>query len=161
MSISRSALLVFLALGALLLGGCAALQYREPITVNLADIEPLRGEGLELRMLLKLRVQNPNASPLNFNGVSIRMDVQGKPFAVGVSDTAVNIPRFGEGIVDIPVSISVFDLARQAVGVINNKDRGKIPYEITGKLAGSVINGLSFTSKGEIMLPAELFHDKK
>jgi hypothetical protein len=44
MPISRSALLVFIAFGLLLLGGCAALQLREPIDVNLAGVEPLQGE---------------------------------------------------------------------------------------------------------------------
>ena len=160
MPTSRSALLVFIALSVLLLGGCAALQYREPFAVNLAAVEPLKGEGLELRMLLKLRVQNPNDLPLEYNGVSIRMDVQGKPFAVGVSDAAGSIPRFGEAIVDIPVSIHVFDLARQAIDIFNNKERGKLPYEITGKIAGPAVVDLRFTSKGEIMLPPELFRNR-
>jgi LEA14-like dessication related protein len=157
MSTSRSALLVFLAFVLLLFAGCATLQFREPIDVNLAGVEPLQGEGLEFRMLLKLRIQNPNDVPLNYNGVSIRMDVQGKRFAAGVSDVAGSIPRFGEAIIDVPVSISVFDIARQAVGVVRNEYRGKIPYKISGKLAGSTIDGVRFKSQGELTLPAELF----
>lgn len=157
MSTSRSALLVLLALGVLLFGGCATLQYREPIAVNLAGVEPLLGEGLEFRMLVKLRIQNPNDVPLDFSGVSIRMDVQGKRFAVGVSDAAGNIPRFGETIVNVPVSISVFGIARQAVGVISNEYRGQLPYEITGRLAGPAFDSVRFKSQGEFTLPRELF----
>jgi len=157
MSTSRSALLVLLAFGVLLSGGCATLHFREPIDVNLAGVESLQGEGLELRMLLKLRMQNPNDVPLNYKGVSIRMDVQGKRFAVGVSDAAGSIPRFGEAIVDVPVSISVFGIARQAVGVVRNEYRGKLPYKISGRLAGSAIDGVRFKSQGELTLPAELF----
>ncbi len=160
MPTSRSALFVFLTLAALLLGGCAALQYREPFAVKLAGVEPLKGEGLELRMLLKLRVQNPNDLPLEYNGVSIRMDVQGKRFASGVSDVAGSIPRFGEAIVAIPVSIPLFDVARQAIDVFNNKSANKLPYEITGKIAGPTIIDLCFTTRGEFTLPPELFRNR-
>ena len=44
----------------------------------MVGVEPLQGEGLELRMLVKLRIQNPNDLPLDFNGVSVTMNVQGK-----------------------------------------------------------------------------------
>lgn len=63
---SRNALLVRLAFGVLLSGGCAGLQRREPVHVLIAGVEPLQGEGLEVRMLVKLRVQNPNDLPLDF-----------------------------------------------------------------------------------------------
>jgi len=161
MSTSRSALLVLLACGALLSGGCASLQGRDPIQVIVAGVEPLQGEGLELRMLVKLRIQNPNDLPLDFNGVSVELDVQGKRFATGVSDAGGSVPRFGETLVDVPVSISVFRIARQAIGVMTNEYRGKLAYEMTGKLAGPAFNSVRFQSKGELTLPAEIFESGK
>jgi LEA14-like dessication related protein len=156
MSTSRSLLFVLIAFGLLLVDGCAMFQYREPINVNLAGVEPLQGEGMEIRMLLKLRVQNPNDVPLDYNGVSIRMDVQGKRFASGVSDASGSIPRFGEAVVEVPVSISVFGIARQVIGIARKDHSGKLPYEIEGKLAGSGIGGVRFNSQGEFTMPAEL-----
>jgi len=161
MSISRSSLLLLLAFGVLLFGGCASLQGQEPIQVIIAGVEPLQGEGLELRMLVKLRIQNPNDLPLDFNGVSVQMDVQGKRFATGVSDASGTVPRFGETIVKVPVSISVFRVARQAIGVMTDEYRGKIAYEMTGKLAGPAFNSLRFKSSGELALPAEIFGSDK
>jgi len=161
MSTSRSALLVLLACGALLSAGCASLQGRDPIQVIVAGVEPLQGEGLELRMLVKLRIQNPNDLPLDFNGVSVELDVQGKRFATGVSDAGGSVPRFGETLVDVPVSISVFRIARQAIGVMTNEYRGKLAYEMTGKLAGPAFNSVRFQSKGELTLPAEVFESGK
>ncbi len=157
MSVSRNALLALLALGALLSGGCASLQGREPIEVIVAGVEPLQGEGLELRMLVKLRIQNPNDVPLDYNGVSVQMDVQGRRFATGVSDAAGSVPRFGETIVKVPVSISVLRIARQAVGILTDEYRGKLAYEMSGKLAGPTFYGVNFKSNGELRLPAELF----
>ena len=161
MSTSRSALLVLLACEALLSAGCASLQGRDPIQVIVAGVEPLQGEGLELRMLVKLRIQNPNDLPLDFNGVSVELDVQGKRFATGVSDAAGSVPRFGETLVDVPVSISVFRIARQAIGVMTNEYRGKLVNEMTGKLAGPAFNSVRFQSKGELTLPAEVFESGK
>lgn len=161
MSISRSALIVLLACATFLSGGCASLQHREPIQVIVAGIEPLQGEGLELRMLVRLRIQNPNDLPLDFNGVSVQMDVQGQRFATGVSDVAGSVPRFGETIVDVPVSISVFRIARQAIGVMTSGYRDKLAYEMTGKLAGPAFKSIHFKSNGELKLPAQIFEDGK
>jgi LEA14-like dessication related protein len=157
MSISRYALFALLALGALLSGGCASLQGREPIQVIVAGIEPLKGEGLEVRMLVKLRIQNPNDVPLDYDGVSVQMDVQGKLFATGVSGVVGSVPRFGETVIEVPVSISFFRIARQAVDFMSNGSREKLAYEMTGRLAGPALYGVQFQSSGEIDLPAEIF----
>lgn len=145
---------VFLAL---FFGGCAIFQGRAPVDVILAGVEPLEGEGLELRMLVKLRVQNPNDAPFDYDGLSVRMDLRGKRFATGVSDAAGSLPRFGEALVDIPVSISVFRIARQAVNFVGNEHRGTLPYEITGRLSGSGHQSVRFKSRGELTLPSEIF----
>ncbi len=159
-SINRSALLAVLACGALL-AGCASLQGREPVQVIIAGVEPLQGEGLELRMLVKLRIQNPNDLPLEYSGVSVQMDVQGKRFATGVSNTVGSVPRFGEAIVEVPVSISVLGIARQAIDVMSNEYRDKLAYEMTGRLAGPAFNSVRFKSSGESTLPAKVFEGGK
>lgn len=151
----RIALVLPLALLAMLSVGCTGLQGRQPIDVVVAGIEPLQGAGLELRLLVKLRVQNPNDAPIDYNGVSIRMDVQGKRFATGVSDAAGTVPRFGEAIVEVPVSISLFRIARQAVGVMSSEYHGKLAYDMSGRLAGPAFRSVRFRSTGELTLPAE------
>lgn len=159
MSMNRIALFALFVFAALLSGGCAGLKHSEPVDVIMVGVDPLQGQGLELRMLVKLRIQNPNDLPLDFNGVSIRMDVQGKPFATGVSDAVGSVPRFGETIVSVPVSISMIRIARQTMSVINNEYRGKLEYEMNGKLTGPSHNYVRFSSKGEFSLPSELFEN--
>ena len=44
--------LVLMTGAALLLGACASLQRSEPVQVNLVGVEPLAGEGLDMRMLV-------------------------------------------------------------------------------------------------------------
>jgi LEA14-like dessication related protein len=154
MSFSRLMLVLLPGVVMLPVGGCASLQPREPIQVFMVGMEPMQGQGLELRMLVKLRVQNPNDLALTFNGVSLAMDVQGKRFASGVSSTAGTVPTYGETIVEVPVSISMFNIARQAVGVMSDELPGKLSYEMTGTLGRPA--SMRFKSQGEIALPAGL-----
>jgi LEA14-like dessication related protein len=130
--------------------GCATLQDHDPIQVTVADIEPLQGEGMELRLTVKLRVQNPNDAPIEYRGVALAMDVQGKTFASGVSDSIGTVPRFGETVIAVPVSISAFRMVRQAMELANNN--GKIAYEMKGKLSGSMFGTRRFATRGELDL---------
>lgn len=147
----KKALLAMLVLG---LAACTSLQMTDPLSVSVAGIEPTPGQGLELRMLVKLRVQNPNDVAISYNGVYVRMDVQGKTFATGVSDQAGSVPRFGESVISVPVTVSAMQMARQAIGLMNGEVPGKIRYELSGKLKGSTFNAVRFDADGELALPA-------
>lgn len=138
----------------LLLQSCATLAGRDPPQVTVAGIEPLQGQGLELRMLVKLRVQNPNDSSIDYNGVALEMNVQGKTFASGVSDASGSVPRFGEEVIAVPVTISAFRMVRQAIGMAQGAPADKIAYEMKGKLSGSGFGATRFATKGEFNMPA-------
>jgi LEA14-like dessication related protein len=157
MFISRSALLLLLTFAIFTVAGCAIFQRCEPVQVIMAGVEPLQGQELELRMLVKLRIQNPNDQPVNYNGVSVQMDVQGKRFATGVSDASGSIPRYGETVVSVPVSVSTFQIVRQAIGIMTGEKAGKLAYELSGNLAGAASSCGHFESKGEFTLPAGTF----
>ena len=137
----------------LLLAGCASLQHRDPLRVTVAGVEPMEGEGMEMRMAVKLRVQNPNQGPVEFRGVSLEMDVEGKSFASGVCDESGTVPGFGESVVSIPVSISALHIARQALALLKGGEMDKIRYELKGKLGAGGATGSRFNAKGEFELP--------
>ena len=142
------------ALAPLSLHGCAIFQRSDPLQVTVAGIEPMegQGQGLELRLLVKLRVQNPNDAPVDFNGVALEMDVQGKTFATGVSDAAGSVPRFGETVITVPITASAFRMLSQAFGLVQSGGSGKITYEMRGKLNGSGFNSVHFRTQGEFDL---------
>jgi len=145
---------VIVAAAPLALQGCAMFQGRDPLQVTVLGVEPLESQGLELRMLVKLRVQNPNDAPIDYNGVALEMNVQGKSFATGVSDTSGSVPRFGETVITVPVTVSAFHLLGQAFEMMRGGGSSKITYEMKGKLNGSGFNGVHFQSHGELDLPA-------
>jgi len=144
---------LMIALTALLLGACASLPNKEPLQVTVAGIESIPGEGMELRMLVKLRVQNPNQAPIDFSGVYVELDVQGKTFATGVSNEAGTLPGFGEVVVAVPVTVSVLRMVRQVMGVLDGQPVDKIRYEMSGKLSSGVFNTHRFGASGEFELP--------
>ncbi|MET0985052.1 MAG: LEA type 2 family protein [Steroidobacteraceae bacterium] len=149
----RRSLIALFAIGVLLFQACANLQGKDPLQVTVAGIEPLQGEGMELRLMVKLRVQNPNEAAIDYDGIGLQMDVQGKAFASGVSDASGSIPRFGESVVEVPVTISAFRMARQALGMATGNSNGKLTYEMKGKLGGSILGTTRFTTKGEFDVP--------
>src|SRR5262249_36980463 len=78
-----------------LIAGCSTLGPHDPVQVQVVDVQPLPSESLELRFLCKLRVQNPNDTPIEYSGVYIELDVRGSTLASGVSDASGTVPRFG------------------------------------------------------------------
>jgi LEA14-like dessication related protein len=103
--------------------------------------------------MVKLRVQNPNDAPIDYRGVALTMDVQGKTFASGVSDSSGTVPAFGEAVISVPVSISAFRMVRQAIDLATNRGTGKIAYEMKGKLSSSLFATKRFATNGEFELP--------
>ena len=138
---------------ALVLGGCASLPQGDPLQVTIAGVEALPGEGLELRMNVKLRVQNPNDKEIVFDGVYVKFDVQGRTFASGVSSEHGTVPRFGEAVVAVPITVSVMRMVRQVMGVLDGQPVDKIHYEMSGKLNGGLFHTVRFASRGEFALP--------
>lgn len=146
----RGALAVLLVFS---LSACALLQGRDPVNISVIGIEPLPGQDLEVRMAVKLRVQNPNETPIEYNGVALNLEVNGQPLAAGVSDQHGRIGRFGEEVLVVPVSITAFSVMRQALGLSRMSSLDGMPYEVRGKLAGGVFGTLRFSDRGTFELP--------
>lgn len=137
------------ALPLLLLAGCASLSGLDPVRVQLAGLEPLPGEGLELRFLARLRVQNPNAQALDYNGVSVELTLQGNAVASGVSNASGTLPAFGEAVLDLPVSLSAVSVARTVLDFIMGKGSPRVEYALRGKL-GMGWGAMRFESRGQV-----------
>ena len=126
---------------------------QDPLKVTLAGVEPLQGEGLEARFAVKLRVINPNDSAVEFDGLALELFVRGMSLGNGVSDAKGTIPRFGETVLTVPVTVSAIAMLRQAMSFAAG-DRGKVTYSVNGKLGGVGFGGMRFSTQGEFDLPA-------
>lgn len=122
--------------------------------VGVAGIEPLPGEGLELRLAVTVRIQNPNDAPVEYTGAALSLDLNGRNLASGVSDTVGIVPRYGETTFTVPVTISAFDMVRQVFGFIEADARGEVRYRVRGKLEGGWFGTRRFSSEGTMQLPS-------
>jgi LEA14-like dessication related protein len=145
----------FAALLLFAVSACAALPAaREPLRINVADIDAEPGEGFELRLLVKLRVQNPNDVAVDYEGAVIDVDVNGKNLASGVSGAKGSVPRFGETVLTVPVTVSAFSAVRQAIdGFTDGKPIDKVPYVLRGKLSTGAMGSVPFNDEGTLKWP--------
>ncbi|MDP9656177.1 UNVERIFIED_ORG: LEA14-like dessication related protein [Pseudomonas putida] len=137
----------------LCLGACSSLPNRDPLKINVVGIEPLQGEGMEVRFAVTIRVQNPNDYNLTYSGVALDLDINGQPFASGVSDQRGEIGRFSDTVVSVPVSVSAFSFIRQTYGISQMKNLNNMPYILRGKLSGGLFNTMRFVDSGTLNLP--------
>jgi LEA14-like dessication related protein len=141
---------LFLALVAV--AGCASLSQRDPLYIDVAGIEPVPGEGMELVLDVRVRVQNPNDSPVEYNGVALALDINDRRLASGVSNEVGIVPRYGEIVFTIPVTISAFNVARQIYGAMNAEEPNEVRYSVRGKLEGGLFGTKRFRDEGTFTL---------
>ncbi|MEK1905387.1 MAG: LEA type 2 family protein [Pseudomonas sp.] len=135
------------------LSGCSLLTPRDPLHIDLVGLEPLAGQEMEMRFTVVLRVQNPNDNAIDYNGVALDLEVNGQPLASGVSAEAGQVPRFGEALVRVPLSISTFSLVRQAWAASGYRQGQNLPYRLNGKLAGGLLGTVRFNDSGTLNWP--------
>ncbi len=133
----------FLLLAALL-GGCA--QYK-PVDVFVVGLQPVAGAGLEQRVRVDLRIQNPNDQPITAKGMQVRLDVNGARLARGVSDAGFTIPRYGETTTSVVATTTLFDLAKQ-LAVLQGKQSFRYVLEGDVYVEG-LGRSVSFHNDGE------------
>lgn len=144
---------LILSLLLLSLSACALFPNRDPVNINVVGLEPLPSQDLEVRFAIKLRVQNPNETAIDYNGIALDLDVNGHSLASGVSDQSGSIPRFSETIVSVPVSISAFSVLRQTLGLSQTQTLDNLPYVLRGKLAAGLFGTMRFVDSGTLSLP--------
>ena len=141
-------------LGLTALGGCAGLRLgMQKPEVTVANIRLLDGNLLEQRFLLTLRVMNPNTSEIAIEGLTFKVDLNGQPFAKGVGNQPVVVPRLGEAMVEVTATTGLGGLLRQLKAF---KGREKVDYRISGRLVTGNFGGIDFDQTGEVELPKGL-----
>lgn len=152
--VTRTVRLLMGVLLVLTLNACASFGSRDPLGMHVVGIEPLPGEGLEMRFAVKLRVQNPNSRSVAYQGIALELRVNDRLLARGVSDQRVSIARFGETLLVVPVSVSVFSAVRQALGLAESVRLESVPYVLRGKLGGGLWGSRRFADAGSVDLSA-------
>jgi len=122
----------------LLLNGCAGTAALDPPTVYLANLTLTDATLFEQRYRLQFRVQNPNPVDLPIDGIAYELELNGQPFAQGVGDRSISVPRYGSALLDVEGSSNLLNMVRQAT-VPKPGEAGHVQYRLKGKLG--IANG--------------------
>ena len=149
---SRCCLIVL----ALLMFGCAGLyQSMERPRINIANIIPRDIKLFEQVFDLELRIQNPNDTPLEINGLAFELELNDKRFATGVSNQSLVIDRLSSDVIHVQAITTLVGFLRQVAEYQQTKDP-RVTYRIKGSIySGSTGTKLHFDDSGEIKIPIE------
>ena len=147
---------ILILLASIFLGACATLSpYKDSPRVSLVNIQPQEIGMLEQRFALQLRILNPNDVAIPVEGLSYAIEINDREFAYGVSRQSVEIPAFGEALLDVEVASNLLNVMQQ-LQALRSETRNSLAYRLTGKisLANSPAS-LPFDYSGELTyLPA-------
>jgi LEA14-like dessication related protein len=137
----------------LLLAACASMRPEsDRIKVTMVDVRALESTLMEQRYLIKLRVQNRSQQALTIDGLSFDLELNGRDFASGVSNEKVTAPAFGEGLIEVKVSSTLFGVIRQ-IQSLQTRQEQPFQYRISGSLhSPDSLFSLPFDEQGEIDL---------
>lgn len=138
----------------LALAGCAGVgKQLDPPRIALANIRVQEVTGLETAFQIQMRVFNANDVDLKVKGIKAELEINGQPFATGVSNTPVEIPSYGTELVTITVYSSVIKMFKSIYGL---KESEELKYRLNGKLRVAGNNmlpaTLPFESEGQVTL---------
>ena len=138
---------------ATLLGGCAGLPPgMQPPTVTIADLGMGNAGLFEQQFNLRLRIQNPNPDEFKVDGIAFDLDINGQPFAKGVGNQPVTVPRYGSAFMPVEavstLGGSLSFLIRQ-FGRLIEGNRAVLKYRIRGVLSVTGGPRVPFEETGE------------
>lgn len=125
-------LILVLALG---LAACSGLPFNAVAPkVSVADVAVKRLGFFEQRFDVRLRVSNPNDFDLTIEALDFELEVNGQPFASGLSQTSTRIAATSSTLLRIDAITQSNDLIRQIESLSPESLKAGVPYRIHGRL---------------------------
>ena len=109
--------------------GCATPQDAKPPTIDLVNLKLVSTGLLSQELQLDIKIGNPNDFDIPLTGLSFKMDVNGQPFADGLSNQSVTVPRLSYTTVPVTGNTNTLSLIRQLMSL---GDRDGIDYRLHG-----------------------------
>lgn len=118
--------------------GCASLFWMgEQPRIDIVNIVPKEMRLMEQSFLIEFRIQNPMDKALNITGLVFDLDINGQPFARGVSNQSLTVERLSTGTVQVETYTGLFSILRQ----LGELRKGNYTSGFTYRLKGSVYSG--------------------
>ena len=137
---------------ALLLSGCtSALKWEAP-KLSVASMKLQSADIFSQRLLVHMRVSNPNDRELPIKGINYRIEVNDAELAQGLTDTPFTVPAMGEAEFDVQVTANLATALSQFLSRRGSSDT--LDYRLTGSVALSsgFLRHIPFDERGSVKL---------
>jgi LEA14-like dessication related protein len=140
-----------------LTAGCASLFWMgEKPNVEIVSIMPKEMRLLEQTFVMELRIQNPTDTDLDINGMAFELEINGQPFAKGVSNQSVKVERLSTKVVQVEAYTGFTSLLRQLSEAKKGGYSSGFKYRLKGSVyAGSPSIRIPFDEAGEFKWGSE------
>jgi len=125
-------LVLLVALG---LAACSGLPWNAVAPrVSVAEVGIKRLGLLEQRFDVGLRISNPNDFDLTIEALEFELEVNGRPFANGLTRTSTRVPASSSEILRVDAFMQSENLARQLKTLAPDSLKVGVPYRIKGRI---------------------------
>jgi LEA14-like dessication related protein len=144
--------LLLAAIATLALGGCASTLKLEAPKLSVISMKMQSADIFSQRILVRMRVVNPNARELPIKGITYRIEVNDAELANGVSDTPFIVPAMGEAEFDVNLTANLASALSQLLGRRGSSDT--LDYRLVGNVALSsgFLRRIPFDERGSVKL---------
>jgi LEA14-like dessication related protein len=135
-----------------LLAGCASTANLQPPDLSVVSVKMQSADLFSQKLLVRMRVMNPNDRELPVKAITYRMEVDELEFANGASSAPFVVPALGEAEFDVQVNANLATAAMKFLG--RGSGPQKVNYRLVGKvsLSSGLVRSIPFDERGSFDL---------
>ncbi len=140
------------ALAVLMLAACASTLDLEPPKLSLVSMKVQSADLFSQRLLVRMRVMNPNARELPIKGITYRIEVNESELAQGEASAPFVVPAQGEAEFDVQVTAN---LASTLAKLMSRRGSAEsLEYRLVGdvSLSSGFLRRIPFDERGSVKL---------
>jgi LEA14-like dessication related protein len=135
-----------------LLGGCAALPKYEAPKLSVVSLKMQGGDIFSQRVLVRMRVFNPNTRELPIEGLTYSIEVNEAELGNGGTASPFTVPAMGEAEFDMQITTNLVGALGKLLSRKNSSET--VDYRLRGKvnLSSGFLRHIPFDERGSVKL---------
>ena len=146
--------LLLLLASTALLAGCEVLPKFETPQLSVISMKMQSADIFSQRMLVRMRVLNPNSRELPVKGISYRIEVNDSELGRGLTNVPFVVPALGEAEFDVQVTTNLAGMLGKLLARRGSQDQDQVQYRLVGEVALSsgFLRRIPFDERGSVRL---------